>query len=154
MISIIPWWGRILAIAALATALCGYGWLKGREGAEKQLAVFQARVEAAGQAQGAHTAQVIKTQKGITDEISTDYAGKLAALRTHYVAGVPVPRPGGGIVPTLSCAPAVADAGTPNPVPVAAVSQADFDELAGRAAETTLMLVGLQAWVSGQMKTR
>ena len=154
MFSLIPLPYRLLALALAAAALFGSGWFKGhasgRAAGEADLAAFRASVEVAGAKQAAHTQEVIAQQEAVNVKISSDYEGKLAALRARYssLQQSAATRPDGSAVPALSC-PAPGTDGRPAN-PVSAVARADFDQLAGLAAQTTQQLVSLQDWVRQQ----
>lgn len=152
LIPAVVWrWGAILALGA---ALFGYGYLRGHEAGkaagEADLAHFRALVEDQATRQAQRTAQITAQQEAVSVQTVSDYRQQLAALRAR---GVPITRPDGSPVPEVSC-PARGPDGTPaDPVPapaVEAVSKADFDQLAGLAAQTTLQLVKLQDWIRQQ----
>ena len=154
MLSLIPWYCRWLAIAALGAALFGYGYLRGHEAGkaagEADLARFQASVAAEGAKAAAHTQQVIANQEAINVKISTDYQHQLAALRARVQQPT---RADGSQIPVISETACRTDAGTANPVPaqtVELVPKADYDQLRSDAAVTTLMLVKLQQWATEQ----
>lgn len=139
-----------MAIAALGAALWGHGWVTGRHGEQLKLEAFQARIDALGQAQAEHTAQVVKQQKEITKNVSKDYRRRLAAVTP---ASVPDIHPGGSAIAELSCpAPGIDGKPADSLPPVPAVAKADFDELKTLAAQTTLVLIKLQDWVRQQQE--
>lgn len=43
LLALVPWWGRWLAIGALAVSLFGYGYVKGKNSAEEESATAQAQ---------------------------------------------------------------------------------------------------------------
>lgn len=153
MFALIPLWLRALALLALVAAVWGHGaytgngWKQGKlDALQSQYDTFKANVAAEGRVAEAHTAEVTKQQKEITDALTAEYARRLAALPKFGGLRQPV-RPDGSAVPEVSC---------PAPGPHAAaadtvfVAQADFDTLATLAAQTTQQLISLQDWLRQQ----
>lgn len=154
LLSLVPWWGRIVTLLALAAAIWGHGFYTAHhrdaakyDALQAEYSGFKGNVAALGKAAEAHTAQVEAKQKEITDALAKDYAAKLARLPKF--GGVRQPtKPGGGEIAQLSCTPASING--PAADAVSAVAQADFDTLANLAAQTTQQLVSLQGWVREQ----
>ncbi|MBI2798984.1 MAG: hypothetical protein HYX63_01655 [Gammaproteobacteria bacterium] len=71
----IPWWGRALAILAIAAALFGYGWLKGARYEERKADAARAAQE---------RANLVELQRVMVrdNQISTDYLAKLQGWAT------------------------------------------------------------------------
>ena len=67
---VIPWWGRALAILAVAVALFGYGWVKGSEHCLNAAAVTREAQEKA------VLEQVQKSAK-VNDTVTAKYVGQL-----------------------------------------------------------------------------
>ena len=72
--SLIPWPYRLLALAALAAALVGFGWLKGA-------GHVQARWDAAVQQQSLQTAAVRERQAQATVKVVTEYVDRFRVVR-------------------------------------------------------------------------
>lgn len=154
LLNIIPWWGRLIAVAALVLSCVAFGWWKGHEGmlgklevVEGQFNAFKEETAALGKVAEARVAKITADQKEATDAVIKEYARRLAALPKF--GGLRQPsRPDGSPVPQVSCPAHSADAAAADPVPV--VAQTDFDTLATLAAQTTLQFVELQSWVREQ----
>ena len=106
--------------------------------AEEKLNVFSEQVRIEGEKQVRRTAEIIAKGKQITEDMSHEYAKNLDRLRADYQR--------------LRKQYAGASGGAVSAVPESAKSidaiSADCLPLAAGAAETTLMLVTLQEWVS------
>ena len=72
--SLIPWPYRLLAVAALAAALIGFGWVKGASH-------VQAKWDAAIQQQTLQTADVRQRQAEATVKIVTEYVDRVRVVR-------------------------------------------------------------------------
>ena len=72
--SLIPWPYRLLALAALAVALIGFGWIKGASH-------VQARWDAAVQQQSLQTAAVRQRQAEATVKVVTQYVDRVRVVR-------------------------------------------------------------------------
>lgn len=155
MIRLIPWPYRLLALALLAAALFGAGWVKGMQYGADDHAEFAARVAAQGEAAEARTRATVRRQAAITTDTETTYAqGSTDLRRLHgpgrlrgqaHFDGLKLPA-----VPDPAAEPdaAAADAG-----PGAAEPAPDADACAGLrsdAAMTTRQLLFLQGWVEQQ----
>jgi hypothetical protein len=99
LLDLVPWYYRALALAALALALFGYGYLEGFLHEEHKAAEFAAQVKAEGDAQNARTNAAIL--KGKQDKERSDAEHKVAVAgfvdriaRLRHMADA-----GGGFVP-------------------------------------------------------
>lgn len=147
LLNVIPWWGRLLAVAALAGVVWTHGYVRGHRAGDAELMAFKTAVAGESAKQEAHTAVVIQNQKEITQNVAKTYSERLAALKS--AVRVPVD-PGGREIPLLSCAAPGTDGPAADPVP--AVSAQAFNELAGLAAQTTLQLLAIQDWIRQQQQ--
>lgn len=71
LLSIVPWYWRLAAIAALAVAVYASGWIRGREGEAEKFETYKAQVKVVGDAQNALAAQqasLFKQYKESADE--------------------------------------------------------------------------------------
>lgn len=149
----IPWPYRVAAVAGLALALYGAGYLQGRLVGQRELDAYKQEVAVAAAQQATITAAKISQQKQITQETADAYAQNMDALRLLYerrLRSHPV-RP--GAVPAVPGTPGVPDAGPADPGPGAGDVAAEDQclELKRDAALTTLQLLSLQGWVQHQL---
>jgi hypothetical protein len=77
LLALVPWWGRALAIAALAVSLFGYGWIKGAEHGERKLDAFKALNDKA------VGAQIIKAAQATAD-LRIDYEAQQEVFDAKY----------------------------------------------------------------------
>ena len=100
---------------------------------------FKKEVEHVAKAQEAQVESIKKQQALVTKGIQDEHEAKLAAVRNYYKSTSVWNNASGSTMPGISTAPSATDV------------IASYNELAGRCAETTLMLVDLQKWLNEQM---
>jgi len=100
---------------------------------------FKREVEHAAKAQEAYTESIKKQQALVTKGIQDEHEAKLAAVRNYYKSTSVWNNTSGSTMPGISNTPSATDV-------IAA-----YNGLAGRCAETTLMLVDLQKWLNEQI---
>ena len=108
---------------------------------EEKLSLFAEQVRIEGEKQVRRTAEIIANGKKITEDMSHEYANNLDRLRADYQRlrkQYAASSSGGGVSKVPDSAKRI------DAIP------ADCLPLAADAAETTLMLVTLQEWVSSQ----
>lgn len=142
-----PWMAVVLV--ALVAAAFGAGWVKGVDHAEDRHATFVAQVATLGAEQAAKTGAIIKDQQRITEETCDGYAQGLDALHKYYAGRLRNSGAGGGALPAVSGPTGGVDARSPDPGAGPPGDSAE-DQVARGCAETTLMLLTLQAWVEKQ----
>lgn len=136
----IPWPYRIAAIAALALAVYFYGYTNGHVAQLEADNEKFAEIRATQDQMALHAGKVALDRQTSISAVVDDYAMQRGRLDRYYSERLRVARAGraAGAVPGDKV-PGGVDAG-------AADCRSDFAyvELAGRCAETTLMLVNLQ----------
>ena len=158
VLSALPW--RLIGAAALALALFVSGY---RYGEQRVTAQWDAEKAAQAQAvakQAAQVAAVTTHQTTINQEISNEFETekvKIVADRHDLLARVPRRMRHhaaihSGTVPEVPAAAARVDATPADPVPTAGPQDASAacNQLAGDAAQTTLMVVEFQQWYREQ----
>lgn len=100
---------------------------------------FKKEVESVAKIQEARIESITKQQALVTKGIQDEHEAKLAAVRNYYKSTSVWNNASGSKVSGLSAAPSATDV------------IASYNELAGRCAETTLMLVDLQKWLNEQI---
>jgi hypothetical protein len=100
---------------------------------------FKREVESVAKTQEAKVESIQKQQALVTKGIQDEHEAKLAAVRSYYKSTSVWNNTSGSTVPGIS--------NTPNTTDVIAA----YNGLAGRCAETTLMLVDLQKWINEQV---
>ena len=107
---------------------------------EEKLNLFAEQVRIEGERQARRTAEIIANGKQITEDMSHEYAKNLDRLRADYqrLRKQYADSSGGGVSKVPDSAKSI------DAIP------ADCLPIAADAAETTLMLVTLQEWVSSQ----
>jgi hypothetical protein len=100
---------------------------------------FKKEVESVAKVQEAKVESIQKQQALVTKGIQDEHEAKLAALRNYYKSTSMWNNASGSTVPGISNAPSATDVITA------------YNGLAGRCAETTLMLVDLQKWLNEQI---
>jgi hypothetical protein len=144
LLGLVPWWARLVAVLAVAATLFGYGYVKGLKSGEERLADYEAKSAQLAAQQQVATAKTVAAQKEVTNNVSQDYAARLAALRAGFI-GL---RNAGAASSAVPAVPATASRVDGNAAD--GVSLERFEQLEADAAETTLELVELQAWVQRQ----
>ena len=81
LLGLVPMPYRLLALALLAAAIFGYGWLKGANHVEAKFAAFQAEVAAEGRASQKLAEARIATERARKDESDAKYKTASANLR-------------------------------------------------------------------------
>jgi hypothetical protein len=99
---------------------------------------FKKEVESVAKIQEAKVESITKQQALVTKGIQDEHNAKLNALRSYYKSTSVWNNASGSTMPGISNAPSATDV-------IAA-----YNGLAGRCAETTLMLVDLQKWLNEQ----
>lgn len=155
MTRLIPWPYRLLAMALLAAALFGAGWVKGMQHGAADHAEFSARVAALGDAAEARTRATVRRQTAITNDTETTYAkGSTDLLRLHGPGRLRWQSHFGGVkLPALPDPARQPDGPAADAGPGAAEPAPDTDACAGLrsdAAVTTRQLLFLQGWVERQ----
>jgi hypothetical protein len=144
LLTLVPWWARLVAVIAIFTSVFGYGYVKGLKSGEERLADYEAKqATLAAQVQVAN-AKVVSNQKEVTTNVSKDYETRLAALRARFASVQHAGSPGSP-VPAVSVAASCVDGSAAD-----GVSLERFQQLEADAAQTTLELVELQAWIQRQ----
>jgi len=128
-------YGKILAGILCVLGIFYAGW----HTRDVDFMAFKKEVEHTAKAQEANTASIQKQQALVTKGIQDEHEAKLAAVRNYYKSTSVWNNNGGGTVPGISTTPSATDV-------IAA-----YNGLAGRCAETTLMLVDLQKWLNEQI---
>ena len=102
-------------------------------------AQFKEQVAVIAKAQEEKVKSIRSQQELVTKGIENEYEAKLSAIRNYYKSNSVWNNASGGTMPTLSNTPSATDVITA------------YNELTGRCAETTLMLVELQKWLNEQV---
>ena len=158
ILTALPW--RWIGVAALALAVFVSGYRYGEQHVTAQWDVEKAAQAQAVAKQAAQVAAVTTHQTTINQEISNEYEtekAKLVADRHDLLARVPRRMRHhaaihSGTVPEVPAAAARVDATPADPVPTAGPQDASAacNQLAGDAAQTTLMVVEFQQWYREQ----
>lgn len=136
--TLLRWAG--LALAALVVLAGVYA--KGRHDVQVKFNAYKAEVKAQADAQEEKTRQIEAKNAKATQQSADNYRKQLAVLRSYYAQRLP--NAGTSRVPELSGATAGTDGATTNDVSFIPAA----DVLASQCAKTTLMLTGLQGWVT------
>jgi hypothetical protein len=125
------------------------GMYQGYSKEHKALITYQAKVEAAGQAQEAANKALEVQHQQQTEQIKNDYENRLAALRKQYYGSLFIDPVQGRVSIPAQGTPASSgfNAATPNQVP-AGSQIVSPDLFAQQCMQTTLQLVELQNWVT------
>jgi hypothetical protein len=100
---------------------------------------FKREVESVAKVQEAKVESIQKQQALVTKGIQDEHEAKLAAVRNYYKSTSMWNNASGSTMPGISNTPSATDVITA------------YNGLAGRCAETTLMLVDLQKWLNEQI---
>ena len=158
MLTLVPWYYRVLAVALLSLTLIAFGWVKGANHVQKEFDAFEARVNAAGEAQSALNKQITKKGEEITASTGGEYAkGDADVVRTYGPGRVRNANPGSGKVARVPQAASgtngrPADAGFG--AGIRPPSKDECPDLKADIARTTVMLIYLQDWVEQQSEVR
>ena len=128
---------QYMAIGAVVLFLAGFG--SGWKYEHGRFMDFKTAVEVVAVQQEAKVDSIKKQQELVTKGIKDEHEAKLNAVRNYYKSTSVWNSASGSKVPGISPAPGAADV------------IASYNELAGRCAETTLMLVDLQKWLNEQV---
>lgn len=148
--TLLPWYYRALALAALVAAVWGHGWVSGAGHVEERFETFRGQVATAGSVQIAKHEAVTKQGAAITASVGGEYAKAVADL---YARGGVRPRTGSSKAPAVPDTPAGTDARPANVEPGPALVTAGEDEckdLRNAAALTTVQFLYLRDWVEQQ----
>ena len=104
---------------------------------DRDFTAYKMEQQAIVKAQEIHNQEVQKQHELVTKGIQDEYDAKLALIRQYYSNGVR--QPSSSTMSNLSTTSAIANANSA------------YAELAGKCAETTLMLVELQKWINEQI---
>ena len=127
---------QYIAIGAVVIFLAGFG--SGWKYEHNRFMEFKSAVEVVAAQQEAKVDSIKKQQELVTKGIKDEHEAKLNAVRNYYKS-TSVWNSNSSKVPGISPAPSATDV------------IASYNELAGRCAETTLMLVDLQKWLNEQV---
>jgi len=100
---------------------------------------FKKEVESVAKVQEAKVESIQKQQALVTKGIQDEYDAKLTSVRNYYKSTSVWNNASGSTMPGISNTPSATDVITA------------YNGLAGRCAETTLMLIDLQKWLNEQI---
>jgi hypothetical protein len=123
-------YAKLAILGAIFFAGAGFGWYFPHHA----LVEYKASIENAVKAQEAKVESIQQQHELVKKGIQDEYDAKLNLLRNYYANGVRQPDP--SKLSSLSTTPSIANA------------TAAYNQLAGQCAETTLMLVELQKWLT------
>jgi hypothetical protein len=130
---------KIIGVIVLIGALFGAGYYKGYSGEKQRFDTFKADIEAQVKAQEAINEATKKQQDIIGKSIRSDYENKLSALKSYY-SGV-FKRSNSNELSSV-------------PSSTFSINESSTDSVfTGQCAQTTLMLVNLQEWITEVSKT-
>ena len=130
---------RIIGVIVLIGALFGFGYYKGYSGEKQRFDTFKADLQAQVKAQEAINEATKKQQDIIGKSIRSDYENKLNILKHHY-NGV-LKRTNSSDLSIIPSSSFNSDANSTDSI------------FTGQCAQTTLMLVNLQEWITEVSKT-
>lgn len=123
----------------LVVALFGFGYYKGYSGEKQRFDTFKADLQAQVKAQEAINEATKKQQDIIGKSIRSDYENKLNSLKSYYNGVFKHSNPN-----ELSSIPSS----------TFSINESSTDSVfVGQCAQTTLMLVNLQEWITEVSKT-
>lgn len=145
----IPWWVKLIAVVALASASAAFGFYRGvahlqtKWDAEKALQA-QAIIK-----QAEKVAVIESKQTQVTKEASDATDARISAIHAHYSGMRNSTSSNSGSMSKVSGSPGessatVADSG------LAALHPESYNQLAERCAVTTAIALGWQEWYLGQ----
>jgi hypothetical protein len=123
-------YGRLIFIGCIIITVFGSGFWLGNS----RYVRYKAEVEVAAKAQEAKVESIQQQHELVKKGIQDEYDAKLSLLRQYYSNGVRQPDP--SKLSGISTTAAISNATTA------------YNQLAGQCAETTLMLVELQKWLT------
>lgn len=146
-----PWWVKLIAVAALASASAAFGFSRGVAHLQAQWDAAKAVQAQAVTKQAAKVAVIESKQTQITKEASDATDSRISAIHAHYSGVRNSTSSNSGSVPKVSGSPGessatIADSG------LAALHPESYNQLAERCAVTTAIAFGWQEWYSGQAK--
>jgi hypothetical protein len=128
---------QYIAIGAVIIFFAGFG--SGWKYEHGKFMEFKTAIEVVVAQQEAKVESITKQQKLVTKGIKDEHEAKLTAVRNYYKSTSVWNNSSSGKVPGISIAPSATDV------------ISSYNELAGKCAETTLMLVDLQKWLNEQV---
>lgn len=155
MISLIPTQYKILIGVAVVCVLCGGSYLKGRDVGMQKYYAFKAEVEVANARVAEANRLKIEQAEQVTREVAQRYAAYAGDIERTYVSRLAGLRREASRCATLSPVAAStegADAGTADSGLAADSYAAICTRLERDCAKTTLMVYGLQDYVTGVCK--
>jgi hypothetical protein len=108
LLTLVPWWGRWLMLAAFAAGLVAWGYVHGFLHEEHKLDIYQAQVDALGKEAAQRAAERKAAQDQTTKEIRDAHAKDVAAIRAYYARRLR-DASSGRVVPAAADSPGRAD---------------------------------------------
>ena len=131
---------NLLYVKIVAGLICVVGiFYAGWHIRDVDFMAFKKEVEQVAKTQEAQVESTKKQQALVTKGIQDEHEAKLAAVRNYYKSTSVWNNTSGSTMPGISNTPSATDVITA------------YNGLAGRCAETTLMLVDLQKWLNEQI---
>ena len=131
---------NLLYVKIVAGLICVVGiFYAGWHIRDVDFMAFKKEVEQVAKTQEAQVESTKKQQALVTKGIQDEHEAKLAAVRNYYKSTSVWNNTSGSTMPGISNTPSATDVITA------------YNGLAGRCAETTLMLVDLQKWLNEQV---
>lgn len=132
-----------ICVALTAAVLLAGVYVKGRHDVQVKFNAYKAEVRARADAQKKETERIEVKNAKVTKQVAEKFRKQIDVLRSHY-ADRRVSKSGSGTVPEVAGTTQRTDGDAANYVS----ADAAYDRLSEQCAETTLMLVGLQEWVT------